>query len=134
MIVKIIAFLVLFPFLELIVTHFLRSIFGFWPTTLFFFFFIIVGLVIAKEQGMSTFWRIRESFSRGALPSDELLNGALILFGAVLLIIPGILTDLAAFILLLPKSRSWLKRYCKKRWQKRYSDPMIIDITNDDED
>lgn len=134
MILKIIAFLVLFPFLELSVTYFLRSIFGFWPTTLFFFLFIILGLIIAKQQGMNTFWKIREALAYGTLPSDELINGALILLGALLLIIPGILTDLAAFILLLPKSRAWLKGYCKKRWARRYTDPTIIDITDDDKD
>lgn len=134
MILKIIAFLVLFPCLEFLVTHFLRSLLGFWPTTIFFFFFIILGLIIAKQQGMNTFWKIKESFARGVLPNDELLNGALILLGALLLIIPGILTDLAAFVLLLPKSRSWLKGRCRKRWQKRYSDPTIIDVTNENKD
>ena len=44
------------------------------------------------------------------MPGDALVDGALILVAAVLLITPGVLTDLAGFTLLIPPFRAVVKR------------------------
>ena len=57
----------------------------------------------------------------GRPPADSLLDGFFVLVAAVLLITPGVLTDVAAVILLLPPTRSLLKQYWRARVRRQLS-------------
>ena len=66
------------------------------------------GLVLARIQGMNTLVRARAALERGDLPVADLLGGLGILAGAVLLLIPGFVSDTAGLLLLLPPVRALL--------------------------
>lgn len=70
----------------------------------------IAGAYLARTQGLELVIRIREQINCGQLPAEELLDGALILAGGLLLLTPGLATDLVGFCLLIPVSRTGLKR------------------------
>jgi UPF0716 protein FxsA len=79
----------------------------------------IGGAALAKSQGLAVLSRIRSELASGQIPSDSLLDGALVLAGGLLLVTPGTLTDLVGLLLLIPSTRraarNWLTRYLRKK-------------------
>lgn len=96
---------ILVPLIELAILVFLSSIIGFWYTILIIIATGFLGALLAKRQGLKTLYRIRSSLEQGILPSAELFHGALILTGGLLLLTPGLITDITGFALLLPQTR-----------------------------
>ncbi len=74
----------------------------------------IAGAYLARSQGFHIINRIQNEINKGALPAEELIDGAMILAGGLLLLTPGFCTDLFGFCLLTPLTRSTLKRWIKK--------------------
>jgi hypothetical protein len=75
---------------------------------------------LAKQQGLIAFRRIREDFARGRLPTAAALDAVMILFAGVMLLTPGVLTDIAGLSLLFPpvrrRYREWLVQWLKSRF------------------
>lgn len=69
----------------------------------------IVGGFAAKHQGFRVFAEIRRELAAGNLPKDQLWDGLFILIGGILLITPGLLTDITGFFLLIPQTRQIVK-------------------------
>lgn len=90
------------------------------------------GAALARSQGIRAFRRLREAVGAGSFPGDELFNGVLILAGGLLLLTPGLLTDLVGFAALIPGSRNLLKAYLKKTVRRRLRfDPDEVHYTVD---
>ena len=68
----------------------------------------IIGVYLAKLQGLQTLKAGMINLYQNRSPVYELLSGASIAFAAFLLIFPGFLTDLIGFLLLLPFTRKIL--------------------------
>jgi UPF0716 protein FxsA len=51
------------------------------------------------------------------MPAESLLDGLLVMAAAVLLIVPGVLSDLVAIAILFPPSRRILKNFARQRMQ-----------------
>ena len=77
----------------------------------------LVGAFLAKMQGLITLYKIRENLINGVMPSSELLDGLLILLAGGLLITPGLLTDALSFILLIPQTRIYVKKYLLRKFK-----------------
>ena len=75
------------------------------------------GVLIVRHQGLGVIRRVRDQVRAGNLPAAELVDGLLILIAGVLLILPGFVSDFVGLILLLPPTRTFVRR----RIQKRYS-------------
>ena len=78
----------------------------------------IAGVILTKQQGFYILKRFREDIGLGIVPGNRLLDGLLILVGAVLLITPGLLTDLTGFSVLLPFTRFYIREFLKKKLRK----------------
>ena len=50
----------------------------------------------------------------GIIPTDDLFSGLLILVAGAFLLTPGLITDAAGFVLLIPVSRELVKKFLKK--------------------
>lgn len=66
------------------------------------------GAWLAKREGFGLMAELRAELAQGLPPGSRLAEGFLVLVGAVLLITPGILTDLTGFLFIAPPSRRWL--------------------------
>lgn len=66
----------------------------------------IAGAYLARAQGFDLIRRIQSDLQEGRLPASELLDGAMILAGGLLLLTPGFCTDLIGFLLLTPATRA----------------------------
>ncbi len=78
----------------------------------------IAGGTLARWQGWRALERIREEMRSGRVPADALIDGFLILLAGILLVTPGILTDLVGIAFLIPPVRALFKRGVKA-WIKK---------------
>ena len=67
----------------------------------------IVGVYYAKYEGLNTLKSGITLLSKNEPPTYEMLSGAVIAFAAILLIVPGFLTDVLGFLLIFPISRKF---------------------------
>ena len=70
----------------------------------------IIGAALARWQGWQALERIRADAREGRMPAGAIIDGVLILVAGIVLVTPGILTDLVGFALLIPPLRSRVKR------------------------
>ncbi len=78
----------------------------------------MLGVLLARRQGLRTLQQIQLSLSQGQIPAEELIDGVLILFGGILFVTPGVLTDLFALVLLFPFTRTYFKRWLRRRFDR----------------
>lgn len=108
--------LILLPLLELyLLVELGRWLGSGWSVVALVVLTAIAGGAFARVQGLRILWNIRRDLSEGRVPSEGLIDGLFVLVGGVLLIVPGILTDLAGLVLLLPFTRRRLKEGLRRR-------------------
>lgn len=82
------------------------------PMTLFIIIFTAVfGSLLLRHQGFGALQRARANLEQGVLPAMELMEGVVLLVGAVLLLTPGFATDILGFLTLIPPLRRVLIRH-----------------------
>jgi UPF0716 protein FxsA len=79
----------------------------------------MVGAVLARWQGFRVLRRIQDEMRARRVPTDALIDGAMILVAGVLLVTPGVLTDATGIVLLIPPLRHLVKGGLKA-WFKRH--------------
>lgn len=97
---------VLVPALELYLLIQVGTAIGAWNTFLLILGTGLLGSWLAKNQGLTTWRAMNQRFSQGQIPGKELMDGAIILVCAALLLTPGILTDAIGLAGLIPVTRS----------------------------
>lgn len=121
--VLLLAFLAV-PLLELYVFVQVADAIGFLPTVAWIVVVSVVGAWVVKREGMSALRRANAQVARGQVPTDELVNGMLILFGGALLLTPGFFTDVLGLLLVLPPTRALLRGTVKRRFVA--SGPILV--------
>ncbi len=79
----------------------------------------IIGVYYAKYEGLKTLKSGFVQLSKNEPMGYEILSGAGIAFAALLLIIPGFLTDLMGFLLIFPITRKFLFRKISKKFDNK---------------
>lgn len=97
---------VLVPALELYLLIQVGTVIGAWNTFLLILGTGLLGSWLAKSQGLATWRAMNQRFGQGQIPGKELMDGAIILVCAALLLTPGILTDAIGLAGLIPFTRS----------------------------
>ena len=83
------------------------GVIGAFNTIFLIFFTAITGLYFARLAGLNA---IRSGFNqliKNEIPIYEIISGAALAFAALLLILPGFLTDLIGFLLIIPITRKF---------------------------
>ncbi len=123
MLSRLVLLFVVTPLVELAILLYLASLIGILYTILIVVVTGVVGAFLARKQGLAVVSRIRSSTERGVLPGEDLLHGAMILAGGLLLLTPGLLTDVVGFLLLIPRTRkaamNWTRRIMERKMQQR---------------
>ncbi len=109
------------PLIELALLIKLGNLIGLWPTILIVIATGVLGAALARSQGTRAVGAIRAELAQGRAPTENLINGLLILVGGVVLLTPGLLTDLLGFSLLVPFTRDWFKKELRNRL-RRYAE------------
>lgn len=102
--------LLLWPVAELIVIIEVAQAIGVWLTLLLLLAGFPLGYWAIRSQGRSVWRRMAIAVNEGRAPTREVLDGALVLTGGTLLMIPGFISDVVGIVLLLPPFRVPLRR------------------------
>ncbi len=131
--------IILVPAIEIYLLIKIGTQIGAITTILLIFTTAIVGVYYAKYEGLNTlksgFMQLRKNES----PTYEVISGAAIAFAALLLIIPGFMTDIVGFLLIFPVSRKLIFKNISKKYEskndikKDYIDGDFEDIEDDND-
>jgi UPF0716 protein FxsA len=79
----------------------------------------LVGTFLFRSQGRTVWARFNEVLAQGRMPHREVLDGVLIVFGGAFLITPGFITDIFGLILLIPPTRTIVRKVLVRRLGRR---------------
>ena len=124
----VILFIIGIPLIEIYLMIKVGSVIGAFNTIFLIFFTAITGVYFARLGGLNA---IRSGFSqlvKNAIPVYEIISGAALAFAALLLIIPGFLTDLIGFLLIIPVTRKFFIKIISSKFNnKKVYDKNIIE-------
>tara|TARA_B110000014_G_scaffold88774_1_gene61044 strand:- start:291 stop:716 length:426 start_codon:yes stop_codon:yes gene_type:complete len=122
-----ILFIIGIPALEIYLMIKVGGAIGALNTILLIFFTAITGIYFAKLAGLNTLKSGFNQLVRNQLPVYEIISGAALAFAALLLIIPGFLTDIIGFLLIIPVTRKFFIRSIASKFDKKNNDKDIIE-------
>ena len=114
-----ILFIIGIPAIEIYLMIKVGGVIGALNTILLIFFTAITGIYFAKLAGLST---LRSGFNqlvKNEIPIYEIISGAALAFAALLLIIPGFLTDIIGFFLIVPVTRKIFIKIISSKFNKK---------------
>ena len=103
------------------------GVIGAFNTIFLIFFTAITGVYFARLAGLNA---IRSGFNqlmKNETPIYEIISGAALAFAALLLIIPGFLTDLVGFLLIIPVTRKFFIRSISSKFNRKKNEENIIE-------
>ena len=117
------------PILEITLMIKIGQQIGAFNTIIIIFFTAAVGIYYAKVEGINTIKSGMTNLYKNKIPFYEMLSGASIAIAAILLILPGFISDTIGFFFLIPFTRKiminlWLKN---KYQNKTHNEDEIID-------
>ncbi|WP_226005167.1 FxsA family protein [Natrinema salinisoli] len=74
----------------------------------------LVGMLLVRAEGRRTIRKIQRSMAEGKPPTNELLDGALLIAAGAFLLTPGLVTDLLGFLLAVPLTRIPIRAALKR--------------------
>jgi UPF0716 protein FxsA len=122
------------PAIEIYLMIKVGGIIGALNTILLIFFTAITGVYFAKIAGLST---LRSGFNqliKNEIPIYEIISGAALAFAAFLLILPGFLTDIVGFLLIIPTTRKVFIKLVAAKFNTKKNKDNIIEGTIDEKD
>jgi len=122
------------PAIEIYLMIKVGGIIGALNTILLIFFTAITGVYFAKIAGLST---LRSGFNqliKNEMPIYEIISGAALAFAAFLLILPGFLTDVVGFLLIIPTTRKVFIKLVAAKFNTKKNKDNIIEGTIDEKD
>ncbi|WP_352418734.1 FxsA family protein [Proteiniborus sp.] len=115
MLFKIFLLLTIVPIVEIFILFKIAEVTTVWTTIALVIVTGFVGAYLAKTEGVAILTSIKRELNEGRVPGNQLLNGLCVLIGGILLLTPGLLTDITGFTLVLPTTRQ-LYTNLIKRW------------------
>lgn len=93
------------PLAELALLIKVGEIIGVIPTILLVIATAVIGVSLLKRQGLAALTKARTTVEAGEFPVESVVDGACLLVAGAFLLTPGLLTDTAGFLLLVPGLR-----------------------------
>ena len=115
---KLLFFFTVIPIVELWILASLSGYLGVFDTIIIVLGTGMVGAALARWQGFQAITRLQNEMKQGMIPAGAIGDGFLIFAAGLLLITPGVLTDIVGLSLLIPPFRK-LVMIGLKRWLKR---------------
>ena len=112
-------FIIGVPLIEIYLMIKVGGVIGAFNTIFLIFFTAVTGLYFARLEGLNA---IRSGFGqllKNEIPIYEIISGAALAFASLLLIIPGFLTDVIGFLLIIPITRKLLIKPISSKFSKR---------------
>lgn len=117
------------PALELALLIKIGTLIGVFDTMMIIIATGVSGAFLARYQGFVTINKIQNQLNRGQMPTTEMMDGLMILVGGVVLLTPGLITDSFGLLLLIPFTRSLIKKWVSKIISQKIERGEIVTIT-----
>ena len=112
--------ILLVPIVEIYLFIKIGSQIGAFVTISLIFITAIIGLYYAKYEGLNTLRSAIKQIVRNEIPIYEIVSGAALAFAALLMILPGFLTDIIGLLIIFPWTRKmFLKKISKKNYKNK---------------
>jgi len=106
------------PILEILILIKLGRAFGFWNTVFLVIGAGLLGAALARFEGMRSWSNFQKALQKKEMPGEHVVDALIIYFAGILLIVPGLLTDLAGIFLLIPWTRFFAKRWLRVQFDR----------------
>ena len=103
------------PIAELALIIQVGQLIGVWWTIALLFADAILGSMLLRAQGRGAWRRFTRALAEGRIPHREVVDGVLVIFGGVLLLTPGFITDCFGLLFLFPPTRVLLRSLLVRR-------------------
>jgi UPF0716 protein FxsA len=113
------AILIGIPVLEIYVIILVGHAIGLFWTVLLLVASSMIGVRLVRSQGRAVLRNFQAAIRAGRPPAREALDGALVFVGGALLIAPGFITDAIGAVLLIPPTRSVVRRLIVRHYAGR---------------
>jgi UPF0716 protein FxsA len=114
------------PIIEIYLIIKTGQVIGPLPTVFLLLAISFAGAWLVRTQGFQTLRSIQYELAQGRLPAAQLLDGAMVLVGGVLLLTPGFFTDLLGLFFLIPIARPFIKRLVGSWLQRRLNNGTYV--------
>jgi UPF0716 protein FxsA len=110
---------VLLPFVELYLLSLIAREVGIAPMLALVLISGVIGTSLARREGLRVLRRWQESIAQRRVPEEGLLGAVLVFVGGLLLVLPGVLSDVLGLLLLLPPTRRVVARWVRRGVERR---------------
>ncbi|MGI5863196.1 MAG: FxsA family protein [Myxococcales bacterium] len=117
---KLVLLFTVLPFVELYLLVLIGERIGAWPTVGIVVASGVAGALLARRAGLRVVRSWRDALAQGRAPESSVVEGLLALLGAALLVVPGVISDVAGVVLLVPPTRKIVAGRLQKRVASRF--------------
>lgn len=107
--------ILLFPVAEVFLFYKFSQAYSFVDAVFLVGLAALIGLIIFRLLGKSTLVMMQKEMAQGKIPANQILHRAFVIMGAILLMIPGFITDIFGIFAILPGSRHLMVAYMKNK-------------------
>jgi len=118
MLLKLFLCFTLIPFFELYLLIKIGTVIGSFNTLLLVLLSGFLGAWLARLEGLNTMMRLRTNLQQGKMPAEELIDAVIIFVAGIVLITPGLITDVFGLFLLWPVTRKKFKQLLRKKFDE----------------
>ena len=118
----VILFIIGIPAIEIYLMIKVGGVIGAFNTIFLIFFTAMTGVYFAKIAGLNALKSGFNQLVKNEMPIYEIVSGAALAFAALLLIIPGFLTDIVGFLIIIPVTRKFFISLISSKLNKRKVD------------
>ena len=113
---------ILLPIMELWILFRVNDHLGLGTTLLIVVMTGFIGAWLARAQGVMVMLQIQRDLAEGRMPAPRIIDGTMILVAGAFLITPGLITDTAGFLLLVPTVRSYIRNWLREKMEQKLRD------------
>lgn len=99
------------PIAEIAVFIQVGGVIGLFPTIALVIATAVIGVWLLKRQGVAVLSDAKQTIESGGLPVQAVIDGVCLIIAGAFLLTPGLITDAAGFLLLVPGFRRSLARW-----------------------
>jgi len=79
----------------------------------------VIGIIMAKLEGFSLVNKVKREFKENASMTDTVIECVFVFLGALLMILPGFLTDILGFLFIIPPTRRYFAARVSVRFRNK---------------
>ena len=121
----VILFIIGIPLIEIYLMIKVGSAIGAFNTIFLIFFTAVTGIYFARLEGLNAIKSGFNQLVRDRVPIYEIISGTALAFAALLLIIPGFLTDIIGFLLIIPVTRKIFIKNISTKYKNKTSGNVV---------